>query len=77
MTGGGPGTIFVMVADDLNREEAEITVWHEFVHIFRKAGGHPSVITDQSEAEVEAIAKKLAKCCPEILELCGIADKFK
>lgn len=66
-----------MVADDLDRHEAAVSVWHEFVHIFKSIGDRPQPLTDQSEAEVDAIANKLAACCPEILELCGIADKFK
>ena len=72
-TGYGPGSVFVLLADDLSKAEATETLWHEFVHIFRKIGGK----TDPAETEVEAIAKRLAVACPEILELCGVAAKFK
>lgn len=71
-TGSGPGSVFIMLADDLSRKEATETLWHEFVHIFRQIGGK----TDPAETEVEAIARRLAVACPEILELCGVADKF-
>ena len=71
--GYGPSSIFILLADDLNRDEATVTLWHEIVHILKKVGGHPV----HDEGEVDAIAKKLALACPEILELCGVADKFK
>lgn len=72
-TGHGPGSVFVLLADDLTKDEATQTLWHEFVHIFKRIGG----ATEQDEAEVEAIAKRLAVACPEILTLCGVADKFR
>lgn len=71
--GSGPGSVFVLLADDLTKDEATQTLWHEFVHIFKRIGGS----TDHDEAEVEVIAKRLAAACPEILTLCGVADKFK
>ena len=71
-TGHGPGSVFILLADDLNKTEATETLWHEFVHIFKKIGGNDN----HDEVEVDALAKKLAVACPEILELCGVADKF-
>ena len=71
--GYGPGSIFILLADDLNRDEATVTLWHEIVHILKKVGGH----AEHDEDEVDALAKKLAAVCPEILELCGVADRFK
>lgn len=71
--GSGPNSVFILLADDMSRAEATVTLWHEWVHIFKRVGG----AAVQDEAEVDAIAKKLAAACPEILELCGIADKFK
>lgn len=73
-TGYGPGTIFILLADDLDRAEATATLWHEIVHILKKVGGGTD---NHDEAEVDAIAKKLAAACPEVLELCGVAAKFK
>jgi len=71
--GYGPSSIFILLADDLTRAEATVTLWHEWVHIFKKVGGAPA----HDEAEVDAIAQRLAAACPEILELCGVADKFQ
>lgn len=76
-TGSGPNGIFIMLADDLPRDEAAVSLWHEFVHIFKRIGDREHLNTAENEAEVEAIAKKLAACCPEILDLCGVGEKFK
>lgn len=71
--GYGPSSIFILLADDLTRDEATVTLWHEIVHILKKVGGH----AEHNEDEIDALAQKLATACPEVLELCGVADRFK
>lgn len=70
--GNGPGRIFILVADDLTRAEAEITVWHEIVHVMKMAAGHVA----HDEQEIDRIATKLAQVCPEVIELCGLEQQF-
>lgn len=69
----GPKGITVLMADNLTRTEAAHTVWHEMVHLLLRAGGGK---TQHDEEHVEAIAERLAAACPEVLELCGIENKF-
>lgn len=71
--GYGPSTLFILLGDTLERKEAEETLWHEVVHMLKRVKGPGP----QDEDEVDRIAKKLAAVCPEIIELCGLEDKFK
>jgi len=56
----------VLVNSEDTEQERAITLWHEIVHLIKDAGGMPP--EEQNEEEVEATAKKLAECCPEILQ---------
>lgn len=80
MEGRGPGSIFIMVSEGQSRTEAEISLWHEIVHVLMHAGGAPAPKTAAEltalEQQVEAIAQKLAAVCPEIVELCGVQTHF-
>lgn len=71
--GSGPGSIFILLADDLTKAEAAKTLWHEVVHILKRAGGD----LNHDEDQVDAAAEKLAAACPEVLAWCGVEEKFK
>lgn len=71
MIARGPHSIAILLADNLTRDEAAVTIWHEVVHMLKMAGGD----TDHDEAKVEAAAKKLAACCPEVVTFCGLDSK--
>lgn len=72
--GFGDGSIFIMLADDLQRQDARVTAWHEVIHILKMAGGQ---MDGHNESQVDDMAVKLADACPEILEMLGVEDKFK
>lgn len=71
--GFGPDSLFIFLAEGSTKAEANQTLWHEVVHMLKYVSGQ----TEHDEAEVDAIAAKLAAACPEGLELCGLSDKFK
>lgn len=62
----------MMVCDKLSRDEAAISVWHEFRHIMESSKPNPN----QDEDIIEADAKRLAAAFPEIIEWCGLSDKY-
>lgn len=80
--GRGPETIFIYVNEEQSREEAAITLWHEIVHVLMHAGGHVAPVQPddagikRNEGYVEALAKRLAAACPEVVSLCGLDSKF-
>lgn len=62
-----PDGDWVMLVDsDLPQEELAVTIWHEFVHLFKERAGDPQ---PHNEVEVEALGQRLAKAFPEIVEL--------
>jgi hypothetical protein len=62
----GEDSFLVLVNSEDSKHEQTITLWHEIVHLIKHAGGQPP--QSQDEDEVEAAARKLAECCPEILQ---------
>lgn len=78
--GSSPSSIFIMLAEHQTRKEAEVSLWHEIVHVLLRAGGgtipETSAELTTLENTVEAIARKLAFACPEIVELCGVQAHF-
>tara|TARA_B110001469_G_C9482088_1_gene241668 strand:+ start:224 stop:451 length:228 start_codon:yes stop_codon:yes gene_type:complete len=51
----------ILIDSDQSKSEQNLTLWHEVVHLLRDAGGG----VDQTEADVEACAVKLAQACPD------------
>lgn len=71
MTPTDPGKIgyMILVNSEQSEEQQAITLWHEIIHVLELANDKAS-----GEEAVEALAVKLAKACPEILEICRPAQ---
>lgn len=70
--GYGPHSLFILLANDLNRQEAAVTLWHEVLHMLKRtsdSGPH-------DESEIEKLANKLGAACPEVITLCGLDRYF-
>jgi len=72
MVGTRPNGLFILLCEQLSREQAAISLWHEFRHIMESSKPNPN----QDEDVIEADAKRLAAAFPEIIEWCGLGDKF-
>jgi hypothetical protein len=70
--GNGPNTIFIFLADNLNKQAATHTLWHELVHVLFMAAGKKT----HDEVEIEEIAMRLAQVCPDILDRCGFGHRW-
>ena len=68
-----PAGIKIILARGMSRHEAAVTLWHEVYHILRSTD---LACDKQSEVEAEAFGQKMAQHCPEIIEICGLANKF-
>lgn len=57
--------VLILIDSEQSEEQQTITLWHEIIHHLEIAAGKSS-----GEEAVEALAVKLAKACPEVLQLC-------
>ncbi len=67
MLASSPRGVAILVDDGQDAEQQGLAIWHEVVHLLMHAGGREQ----HDEAEVEHIAERLYKACPQVLELCG------
>ncbi len=61
-------TLLIMINDEQPRDQQVVALWHETVHLLLMAAG---IEAPHDEAWVEETARKLAKACPEILDIMG------
>jgi hypothetical protein len=66
------GRCRIVLNESLEEDRAEMatTLWHELLHFIELSLGHHR--HSINEEKTEAMAKKLAATCPEIIELCAI-----
>jgi hypothetical protein len=74
--GTGPNGPFIFLCDNLNREEATKTLWHEFRHLMASNKPNGGTDDDHDEDKIDADAERLAKAFPEIIEWCGLENKY-
>jgi hypothetical protein len=62
----------LFIDNELDHHEQVVTLWHETLHLLLFAAGIPE---PHDEAEIDAIAYRLAQACPEILHLCRLVPR--
>jgi len=67
------GEIAILLCDQMNKQQATETLWHEVLHLLHS---NINKSLKHNENKIEEMCVRLAKACPEILEFCGIKDKF-